>query len=167
MTRFPIIKEAVAQYFGEDPIDHINPDEVVACGASDSGRSADAGQRCPLSGPARCDVSDARCADRRGHDGRNHSSQHRHPDLGVEDLSHTVRDNQTEVRIKVYQGDARDVGSNYHLGEFILDGLVEGRVVRPRSRSPSTSTPTGWWRSWPRHLGRDPPSRCGSSRPQI
>ena len=24
MTRFPIIKDAVAQYFGEDPIDHIN-----------------------------------------------------------------------------------------------------------------------------------------------
>ena len=34
MTRFPIIKDAVAQYFGEDPIDSINPDEVVAVGAA-------------------------------------------------------------------------------------------------------------------------------------
>ena len=49
-------------------------------------------------------------------------------------IFHTVRDNQTEVRIKVYQGDSRDVGSNHLLGEFILDGLIEGRVVRPRSR---------------------------------
>ena len=39
---------------------------------------------------------------------------------------HTVKDNQTEVRIKVYQGDAREARSNYLLGEFVLDGLPAG-----------------------------------------
>ena len=39
---------------------------------------------------------------------------------------HTVKDNQTEVRIRVYQGDAREARSNYLLGEFILDGLPQG-----------------------------------------
>ena len=36
---------------------------------------------------------------------------------------HTATDNQTEVRIRVYQGDSRDSMKNYLLGEFILDGL--------------------------------------------
>ena len=39
---------------------------------------------------------------------------------------HTVRDNQAEVRIRVYQGDSRDARSNHLLGEFVLDGLPEG-----------------------------------------
>ena len=39
---------------------------------------------------------------------------------------HTVRDNQKEVRIRVFQGDAREARSNYMLGEFVLDGLPEG-----------------------------------------
>ena len=41
-------------------------------------------------------------------------------------IFHTVKDNQTEVRIRVYQGDAREARSNYLLGEFVLDGLPEG-----------------------------------------
>ena len=39
---------------------------------------------------------------------------------------HTASDNQTEVRIRVYQGDSRDSMKNYMLGEFILDGLPPG-----------------------------------------
>ena len=37
MTRFPIIKEAVSQYFSKDAVDTINPDEVVALGAAIQG----------------------------------------------------------------------------------------------------------------------------------
>jgi molecular chaperone DnaK len=36
---------------------------------------------------------------------------------------HTASANQTEVRIRVYQGDQREAMKNYLLGEFILDGL--------------------------------------------
>ena len=34
MTRYPLIREAVAQYFGKRPYTDLNPDEVVAIGAS-------------------------------------------------------------------------------------------------------------------------------------
>ena len=125
MTRFPIIKEAVAQYFGEDPIDHINPDEVVACGAA-----IQAAQLTQVSdGPSQVllDVTSQTLGVRTVGDmmdaiiPRNSAIP-----TSASKIFHTVRDNQTEVRIRVYQGDARDVGSNYLLGEFILDGLVEG-----------------------------------------
>ncbi len=126
MTRFPIIKEAVAQYFGEDPIDHINPDEVVACGAA-----IQAAQLTQVSedGPAQVllDVTPQTLGVRTVGDmmdaiiPRNSAIP-----TSESKVFHTVRDNQTEVRIKVYQGDAREVRSNYLLGEFILDGLVEG-----------------------------------------
>ena len=39
---------------------------------------------------------------------------------------HTASDNQTEVRIRVYQGDSREAMKNYMLGEFIMDGLPPG-----------------------------------------
>ena len=125
MTRFPIIKDAVAQYFGEDPIDHINPDEVVACGAA-----IQAAQLTQVSGgPSQVllDVTSQTLGVRTVGDmmdaiiPRNSGIP-----TTASKIFHTVRDNQTEVRIKVYQGDSRDVGSNHLLGEFILDGLVEG-----------------------------------------
>ena len=34
MTRFPLIREAVGSYFGQDPVISVNPDEVVAQGAA-------------------------------------------------------------------------------------------------------------------------------------
>lgn len=125
MTRFPIIKDAVAQYFGEDPIDHINPDEVVACGAA-----IQAAQLTQVSdGPSQVllDVTSQTLGVRTVGDmmdaiiPRNSGIP-----TSASKIFHTVRDNQTEVRIKVYQGDSRDVGSNHLLGEFILDGLIEG-----------------------------------------
>ena len=125
MTRFPIIKEAVAQYFGEDPIDHINPDEVVACGAAI--QAAQLTQVSDAPSQVLLDVTSQTLGVRTVGDmmdaiiPRNTAIP-----TSASKIFHTVRDNQTEVRIKVYQGDARDVGSNYLLGEFILDGLVEG-----------------------------------------
>jgi molecular chaperone DnaK len=125
MTRFPIIKEAVSQYFGEDPIDHINPDEVVAVGAA-----IQASQLTRLSNePAQilldvtpqtlgvCTVA-----------GMMEDIIPRNtpiPTMAAK-VFHTVKDNQTEVRIKIYQGDAREAAKNYLLGEFVLDGLPEG-----------------------------------------
>ncbi|MCE5197338.1 MAG: Hsp70 family protein [Negativicutes bacterium] len=36
----------------------------------------------------------------------------------------TVRDNQTEVNIKIYQGESAEPGQNYFLGNFKLDGIL-------------------------------------------
>ena len=39
MTRFPLIREAVASYFGRDPVISVNPDEVVSQGAAIQARN--------------------------------------------------------------------------------------------------------------------------------
>jgi len=125
MTRFPIIKDAVAQYFGEDPIDHINPDEVVACGAAI--QAAQLTQVSDEPAPILLDVTPQTLGVRTVGDmmdaiiPRNSAI----PSTASK-VFHTVKDNQTEVRIKVYQGDAREARSNYLLGEFVLDGLDPG-----------------------------------------
>ena len=125
MTRFPIIKDAVAQYFGEDPIDHINPDEVVACGAAI--QAAQLTQISDDPAPILLDVTPQTLGVRTVGDmmdaiiPRNSAI----PSTASK-VFHTVKDNQTEVRIRVYQGDAREVRSNYLLGEFVLDGLEPG-----------------------------------------
>ena len=133
MTRFPIIKDAVAQYFGEDPIDHINPDEVVACGAA-----IQAAQLTQVSGgPSQVllDVTSQTLGVRTVGDmmdaiiPRNSGIP-----TTASKIFHTVRDNQTEVRIKVYQGDSRDVGSNHLWASSSWMDSSKGRVVRPRSR---------------------------------
>jgi molecular chaperone DnaK len=125
MTRFPIIKDAVAQYFGEDPIDHINPDEVVACGAAI--QAAQLTDVTDTPAPVLLDVTPQTLGVRTVGDmmdaiiPRNSAI----PSTASK-VFHTVRDNQTEVRIRVYQGDAREARSNYLLGEFVLDGLDAG-----------------------------------------
>ena len=125
MTRFPIIKEAVGQYFGDDPIDHINPDEVVACGAAI--QAAQLTQISDRPSQVLLDVTSQTLGVRTVGDmmdaiiPRNSAIP-----TSASKIFHTVRDNQTEVRVEVYQGDARDVTSNHLLGEFVLDGLVEG-----------------------------------------
>lgn len=125
MTRFPIIKEAVAQYFGEDPIDQINPDEVVAVGAAI--QAAQLTQITDEPAPVLLDVTPQTLGVRTVGDmidaiiPRNSAI----PTMESK-VFHTVRDNQTEVRIRVYQGDSRDARSNHLLGEFVLDGLPEG-----------------------------------------
>jgi molecular chaperone DnaK len=40
------------------------------------------------------------------------------------ELFHTVYDQQTEVKIEVYQGESEDVRNNHHIGEFLIEGLA-------------------------------------------
>lgn len=125
MTRFPIIKEAVSQYFGEDPIDHINPDEVVACGAAIQAHQLT--QITDEPAPILLDVTPQTLGVRTVGDLMDAIIPRNTPiPTSASKVFHTVKDNQTEVRIKVYQGDSREVRSNYLLGEFVLDGLAEG-----------------------------------------
>jgi len=125
MTRFPIIKEAVAQYFGEDPIDDINPDEVVAVGAA-----IQAAQLTRISSDPSTvllDVTPQTLGVRTVGDFIEAIIPRNTPIPTTESkIFHTIRDNQTEVRIAVYQGDSKDAKANHLLGEFILDGLPEG-----------------------------------------
>ncbi|MEC9441562.1 MAG: molecular chaperone DnaK [Myxococcota bacterium] len=120
MTRMPKIQAAVAEYFGKEPSKAVHPDEAVAIGAAIQGMAlVDSSQDVLL-----LDVTP-------------HSLGLMVHGGGFERLieanttiptshSHnftTVRDNQTSVKIVVFQGESDKAIENELLGEFVLTGL--------------------------------------------
>ena len=120
MTRMPKVNELVKAFFGKEPHKGINPDEVVAVGASIQG------------GVLGGDVKDILLLDVTP------------LTLGLETLGgimtplikrnttiptaasqvfSTAADNQTSVEINVLQGEREMAADNKSLGRFILDGI--------------------------------------------
>ena len=120
-TRIPMVKEAVKKFFGKDPHQGVNPDEVVAVGA--------AVQAGVLSG----DVKDMILLDVTP------------LSLGIETMGgvmtvmiprnttlptqkretfSTAADNQPSVEVHVLQGERAEAQYNRTLGRFSLDGLL-------------------------------------------
>jgi molecular chaperone DnaK len=123
MTRYPLVREGVRQYFGRPPFTGVNPDEVVALGAaiqahtltdaSAEGSSAVLLDVTPQSLGIRtmggfCEVLLPRNTP---------------VPADAAKVFHTAHDNQTEVRVAVYQGEARMAEQNTLLGEFVLEEL--------------------------------------------
>ncbi|RLC39203.1 molecular chaperone DnaK [Candidatus Falkowbacteria bacterium] len=120
MTRMPLVLKKVKEFFGKEPHLGVNPDEVVAIGAT------------VQAGVLQGDVKDVLLLDVTP------------LTLGIETLGgvatplidrnttiptsksqvfSTAADNQTSVEIHVVQGERAMAGDNKTLGRFILDGL--------------------------------------------
>ena len=120
MTRVPVVQNKVREFFDKEPCKGVHPDEVVALGAAIQGYNLVS------------DQSDIILLDVTPHT------------LGImvvgglfEDIIPlnstvptarskiftTVHDNQTAVKIMVFQGESSKAEDNELLGEFILDGL--------------------------------------------
>ncbi|MBT5346968.1 molecular chaperone DnaK [bacterium] len=121
MTRMPLVREKVKNFFGKEPHQGINPDEVVALGAAIQG------------GVLQGDVKDVLLLDVIP------------LTLGIETLGgvstplieknstiptsksqvfSTAGDNQPSVEIHVLQGERSMASDNKSLGRFILDGIA-------------------------------------------
>ncbi|MBI95920.1 molecular chaperone DnaK [bacterium] len=121
MTRMPLVREKVKNFFGKEPHQGINPDEVVALGAAIQG------------GVLQGDVKDVLLLDVIP------------LTLGIETLGgvstplieknstiptsksqvfSTAADNQPSVEIHVLQGERSMASDNKSLGRFILDGIA-------------------------------------------
>ncbi len=131
-TRMPLVRQMVAEYFSKEPLTDINPDEVVAIGAAIQGAALDQDHFTAAGGtrrntPLLLDVTPMA--------------------LGVQTVSGfydiiiqrnasipcevtrtftTSTDDQTSVRLQIYQGDSKAAAENIKLGEIELYGLRPG-----------------------------------------
>jgi len=120
MTRMPRLQTKVAEFFGREPCKGVHPDEVVALGAAVQGSALLA------------DTSDILLLDVTPHSlgimivgGYFHKLIEQNSTVPTS-MSHvftTVKDNQTQVKILVLQGESERAEENELLGEFILTGL--------------------------------------------
>jgi len=128
MTRSPLVFDLVSKYFGRRPRKAVHPDEVVAQGAAilaDAIREGRAGVTLVDVLPVSIGIGVGR--------GEFRKVINKNTTIPIEhkQLFRTTRDNQTGVRIKVYQGESRKVANNEFLGELQLGGfpkLPKGQV---------------------------------------
>ncbi len=121
MTRMPAVVEKVKSIFGKDPMQGVNPDEVVAVGAAIQG------------GVLQGDVKDVLLLDvtpltlgietmggvRTPLIDRNTTIP-----TSKSEVFSTASDNQPQVEIHVLQGEREFAKDNKSLGRFVLDGIA-------------------------------------------
>jgi molecular chaperone DnaK len=120
MTRMPKVIEIVKNFFGKEPHQGVNPDEVVAVGAAIQG------------GVLGGDVKDVLLLDvtpltlgieTLGGVSTPIIKRNTTIPTSAQQVFSTAADNQTSVEINVLQGEREMAGDNKSLGRFILDGI--------------------------------------------
>jgi molecular chaperone DnaK len=123
-TRLPVIRNAVREYFQQEPKRDVDPDQVVAMGAAiqsssliDSEREAFLLDVTPLS----------LCVGVAG--GLAEPVIERNTPVPIEQTRTftTFQDDQESVKIRVYQGESRQSEDNELLGQFEFSGFKKGR----------------------------------------
>ncbi|KKR56193.1 MAG: Chaperone protein DnaK, partial [Candidatus Woesebacteria bacterium GW2011_GWF1_40_24] len=120
MTRMPKVVEVVKEFFGKDPNQSVNPDEVVAVGAAIQGGV--------LGGEVKdillLDVTPLTLAiETLGGVATPMISRNTTVPTSKTEVFSTAADNQTQVQIVVTQGERPMSADNKTLGTFILDGI--------------------------------------------
>lgn len=121
MTRMPAVVERVKKLFGKDPMQGVNPDEVVAIGAAIQG------------GVLAGDVKDVLLLDvtplslgieTMGGVSTKLIERNTTVPTSKSETFSTAADNQPQVEINVLQGEREFAADNKSLGKFVLDGIA-------------------------------------------
>lgn len=121
MTRMPAVVERVKKLFGKDPMQGVNPDEVVAVGAAIQG------------GVLTGDVKDVLLLDvtplslgieTMGGVTTKLIERNTTVPTSKSEVFSTASDNQPQVEIHVLQGEREFASDNKSLGRFVLDGIA-------------------------------------------
>lgn len=121
MTRMPAVVEKVKELFGREPMQGVNPDEVVAVGAAIQG------------GVLQGDVKDVLLLDvtplslgieTMGGVSTKLIERNTTIPTSKSEVFSTASDNQPQVEIHVLQGEREMASDNKSLGRFILDGIA-------------------------------------------
>ena len=127
-TRIPLVREMVAEYFQSTPLTDINPDEVVAVGAAIQGAALAVdhfGPDADNEQPLLLDVA-PRSLGLGTVDDYYEVLIERNAQVPCErkQVFTTTHDDQTAVRIRIYQGESPSTVENTSLGEIELYGLT-------------------------------------------
>lgn len=123
MTRMPLVIKKVKEFFGKDPHQGVNPDEVVAVGASIQG--AVLGGDSNVQDITLLDVTPLTLGlETLG--GIRTPLIERNTTIPTEkkQIFSTAADSQTSVEIHILQGEREMASDNKTLGRFILDGIA-------------------------------------------
>lgn len=137
-TRLPLVQHHIKKLFDKKPSMRFNPDEVVALGASVQSAllTGDEGVEelmmtdvCPHT----LGIEVSKKFGSQYKNGYFHPLLHRNSTIPIskEEIFSTVNPNQTQVDIKVYQGDSRIVEENTLLGELLVTGLPPAPAGTP------------------------------------
>jgi len=131
MTRWPAVQKAVNVYFGKAPSKHVHPDEAVAIGAATFAWSLESDvvdQKIMLLDviPLAIGIEDA--------EGRMHKIFERNAAVpNQKKVTFTTSyDDQTELAMRIYQGELEQAKENTLLGEFQFSGIRPGRFGQVR-----------------------------------
>merc|ERR1719479_643011 len=129
MTRMPKVQEVVEKFFGKSPSKSVNPDEVVAMGAAIQGGVLDG----KVDGLVLIDVTPLSLGIETlgGIFTRLIEKNTAIPTKKSETFS-TAAENQTQVGIKVFQGERDMAADNKFLGHFDLVGIPPAPRGRPQ-----------------------------------
>jgi molecular chaperone HscC len=133
-----MLRMFVAEYFEKTPVMAFDPDEVVALGAAVQAALLE--RNAAVDDMVMTDVCPFTLGvevvkEFGGHirDGYFHPVLHRNSTIpiSVEEVFSTVRPNQREVEVRVFQGDARRVEDNIELGKLRVENLPPGPSGAP------------------------------------
>jgi molecular chaperone DnaK len=128
-SRIPLVRRRVAEFFGREPHDEVNPDEVVALGAAVQAGVL-AGE---IKGVVLVDVTSLSLGIE-NHEGKAVVVIPRNTSIPSEAtrMFTTSADGQTSLRFHVVQGESARAAQNESLGQFDLVGLPEAPAGRLR-----------------------------------